>query len=433
MNPMYTPLSALYDIFLEHPGISSDSRNIAPGDLFFALKGDNFDGNAFTATALEKGAAYAITDDPRTGGDNRYLLVEDTLKTLQDLASLHRSHFTFPVIGITGTNGKTTTKELIAAVLSKKYHCLSTQGNLNNHIGVPLTLLRIRPDTGIAVVEMGANHPGEIGALCRIARPDFGIITNIGKAHLAGFGSFEGVIAAKRELYDHIRHEGKMLFVNLDDDLLVSLADGIPQVAYSRTKPSPCRGTLVSADPFVVMDIHTGGGLHLSSHLFGGYNADNILAAVCIGDHFGVPASLIKEAIEGYVPSNNRSQVVRGKKNLLIMDAYNANPGSMHAALQNFAQSALPGKMVILGDMLELGAESENEHREIIRMVAELGFTNAVFIGPVFSSLLKDSPVEAFETSDAAKEFLLKHEITGRTILVKGSRGTRLEQVEDAL
>lgn len=431
---MQPSIDQLYGIFLRHPVISTDSRKIIPGSLFFALKGEQFDGNLFVSEALEKGAAYVVTSHPGPAPDDRYLLVADPLIALQEIAAHHRRQFSFPVIAVTGTNGKTTTKELITAVLSKKYNCLSTEGNLNNHIGVPLTLLKIRPETGIAVIEMGANHAGEIDRLCKIAQPNFGIITNIGKAHLEGFGSFGGVIAAKSELYRHIAREGTMLFVNRDDALLNELAEGIPQIQYSSPDHSCYQGQLVSSDPFVVLDlIGTTAKTRINSRLFGAYNFYNILAAASIGNFFGVRVEAIKEAIEGYTPVNNRSQVVQGKRNLLILDAYNANPSSMAAALQNFARSGYADKMIILGDMLELGTESVHEHREILRMAAELGLHDALFIGPVFASLPGTDPSRIFGSSQAAREYLLAYPFSGKTILIKGSRGMKLEVVKDAL
>jgi UDP-N-acetylmuramoyl-tripeptide--D-alanyl-D-alanine ligase len=424
----------LYALFLQHPEISTDSRKIPPGSIFFALKGDRFDGSLFAADALARGAACVVTDNPAVIADSRYILVEDALTSLQQLASRHRQQFKIPMIAITGTNGKTTTKELITAVLSKKFNCLATEGNLNNHIGVPLTLLKMRKETEMAVIEMGANHIGEIDHLCRIARPDFGIITNIGKAHLEGFGGFEGVVRAKSELYRYIGKEGQMLFVNRDDEQLTSLSDSIPRINYSRVNRSCYQGELVSADPFVILDIiGTTGRTRIESRLFGAYNFENILAAACIGNFFGVNVASVKGAVEGYIPANNRSQVVQGKNNLLVMDAYNANPSSMAAALRNFAQSNYPEKMIILGDMLELGDESLNEHREVIRLAGELGFSNAVYIGPVFRSLLEGGKAPVFGTSDEAKEFLAALAPAGKTILIKGSRGIRMETVEEVL
>jgi UDP-N-acetylmuramoyl-tripeptide--D-alanyl-D-alanine ligase len=424
----------LYELFLRHPEISTDSRKITPGCIFFALKGEQFDGSHFAADALDRGAACVVTDNPSVAKDPRYFLVSDVLHALQQLATRHREQFGIPVIAITGTNGKTTTKELIYAVLSKKYKCIATQGNLNNHIGVPLTLLRMKKDTQMAVVEMGANHIGEIDLLCRIAKPDFGIITNIGKAHLEGFGGYEGVIKAKSELYSYIREAGQMLFVNRDDQLLTSLSDSIPRINYSRTNRSCYQGELVISDPFVALDIiGTTGRTRIESKLFGAYNFENLLAAACIGNFFGVNVASIKEAIEEYVPANNRSQVVLGKKNLMVMDSYNANPSSMAAALRNFAQSGYPDKMVILGDMLELGEESIIEHKEVIRLAQELGLTNAIYVGPVFLSQLEGGKVPVFRTSGEALKFLSAHTPEGKTILIKGSRGIRLEKVEDVL
>lgn len=431
---MTTPLERLYEIFLQHPIISTDSRKITPGCIFFALKGERFDGSRFAAQALESGASAVVTDDPSAGGDPRRIVVEDPLAALQQLASRHRAQFNIPVIAITGTNGKTTTKELIAAVLSKRFTCIATEGNLNNHIGVPLTLFRITKETGIAVIEMGANHPGEIDGLCQLAKPGFGLITNIGKAHLEGFGGYEGVIRAKSELYKYIGDHGQTLFVNLDDELLSSLSDGMQRINYSRVNPSCYQAEPVSSDPFVELDlIGTTEKTRIRSQLVGDYNFYNILAAACIGNFFGVPAGMIRDAVEAYIPSNNRSQLVRGKRNTVVMDAYNANPSSMAAALRHFAKSSYPAKMVILGDMLELGEESETEHRAIIRLVGELGFSDALYVGPVFRSLLAGSDTPAFRDSQEAQAYLDERKISGRTILVKGSRGIQLERVEEVL
>lgn len=431
---MTPSLQKLIEVFQDHPVISTDTRKITPGCIFFALRGEQFDGNRFAPQALEAGASCVVTSAAPDRPDPRYLVTDDPLAALQQLAAHHRQTVSVPVIAVTGTNGKTTTKELIAAVLSRKYECLATAGNLNNHIGVPLTLLRLRPETGIAVVEMGANHPGEIDALCRIARPNFGIITNIGKAHLEGFGSFQGVISAKTELYRFIREAGERLFVNGDDPLLNSLSDDQPRIIYSRVNPSCYLGEIIEEDPFMVMDlIGAGSRTRIRSNLFGSYNADNILAAACIGNFFGVHADQIREAVETYHPTNNRSQVTHGRHNLLILDAYNANPSSMAAALKHFARTSSSGKYFILGDMLELGEESLAEHREIVRLTAELGLSEGLFVGPVFHSILKDQPGRSFPDSLSTRDFLTARPVMGKTILVKGSRGIRMENVEEVL
>lgn len=431
---MTSLIQDLYERFLQHPVICTDSRQVTPGCLFFALSGDHFDGNQFVGQALSAGASFAVTSLIHASPDPRIIHSDDPLSTLQELAIFHRSRMNIPVIGITGTNGKTTTKELIAAVLAKKFQCLATEGNLNNHIGVPLTLLKITGQTRIAVIEMGANHPGEIARLCEIARPGFGIITNIGKAHLEGFGSLQGVISAKSELYAFLRETDGTVFFNAGDPLLESLSAGCQRKAYGKEISTGYSGELVSADPFVILNINRPEQkTRIHSNLFGSYNFYNALAAACIGDFFGVGPEQIRDAIESYTPRNNRSQVTQGKHNLLVLDAYNANPSSMALAVENFARSSFPGKCMILGDMLELGEDTVSEHAGIIRLADELGFTDAVFIGPVFKSLLRTHHRLSFETSAEARDHFMKHPLTGRTILIKGSRGIHLEIVEEIL
>ncbi len=423
-------LRTIYPLFLEHPCISTDSRQAQQGSLFFALKGGNFNGNAFASTALEKGAAFAVVDEAEYASDPRCILTGDVLQTLQALAHHHRNQFDIPVIAITGTNGKTTTKELAHAVLSEKYNTLATQGNLNNHIGVPLTLLKMTRDTEIVLVEMGANHPGEIDFLCRIARPGFGLITNIGKAHLEGFGGFEGVICTKTELYRFIRGNGGTIFLNNQDELLQEHVAGITTVTYGQA-PADLVSTDVDADPFVRMHLQypKGSGDDFVSGLYGRYNASNILAAALIGHHFGVPNEKIKIAIENYRPDNNRSQITQTTRNLLILDAYNANPSSMEAALTTFAQAAYPDKTLILGDMLELGTDTDTEHRHILDLIDNLGFPNVYLVGPVFTRLNTKRENLCFHDSELAKLWLEFHKITQQTILIKGSRGIRLEKL----
>jgi UDP-N-acetylmuramoyl-tripeptide--D-alanyl-D-alanine ligase len=431
---MKDPVEPVYEKLLPIGEISTDSRVITPGCTFFALKGDNFNGNEFAAAALEKGAAKVVTDEPERAAGERWIVVDNVLETLQSLASFHRRKMAVPVIAVTGTNGKTTTKELLHSVLSKSYSVISTKGNLNNHIGVPLTLLRIRKDTGIAVVEMGANHKGEIAELCRIAEPEYGIITNIGKAHLEGFGGFEGVISAKTELYRFISRSGGTLFVNHDNLLLMDHAGDSRRVTYGTSRSADCTGELLSHDPFVTLALQRSGEItNISSRLFGAYNFENIMAAACIGRHFGVSDDMIREAIEAYVPTNNRSQVKHGKRNLLILDAYNANPSSMEAALENFAASGYPNKMVILGDMLELGSSSEEEHINLVKLVKRLGFPGVILIGPVLHAIASGYGYLSFSTSAEAAGYLNAHTPDGCTILIKGSRGTRLEVVEEEL
>jgi UDP-N-acetylmuramoyl-tripeptide--D-alanyl-D-alanine ligase len=422
----------IYSLFLQHPEISTDSRQVAAGTLFFGLKGDRFDGNEFAGSALDQGASYAIIDDPRYSNDKRCILVENVLSSLQELANHHRNQFRIPVLAITGTNGKTTTKELIQAVLSQKYNTIATAGNLNNHIGVPVTLLNIKAETEIAVVEMGANHPGEIDLLCRIAEPTHGLITNIGKAHLEGFGGLEGVVNTKTELYRFLRSRRGIAFVNTDNHLLAEHAEGMKIIPYSPGNTSWIEEQTPSGDPCLKIKLKVDEQeITLSTRLFGSYNAENILAAACIGQSFGVEILKIKEAIESYQPQNNRSQIVHTRSNLLILDMYNANPSSMELALHTFSGSMSTRKVLILGDMLELGKESDHEHRAILELVEKLGFTEVYLIGPVFTRLNKKREWLCFQDTDLARIWLDHHRINDASVLLKGSRGIALERLTD--
>ncbi|MCK9421381.1 MAG: UDP-N-acetylmuramoyl-tripeptide--D-alanyl-D-alanine ligase [Bacteroidales bacterium] len=431
---MFTILENIYQIFLEHPLVSTDTRHIQPGSLFFALRGDSFNGNEFAAQALQLGASYAIADEPEVAVDARILLVDNVLTTLQDLARLHRMKSGIPVIAITGTNGKTTTKELIYAVLSKKYRTLATQGNLNNHIGVPLTLLQLCPDTEIAIIEMGANHRGEIDFLCHLALPDYGIITNIGRAHLEGFGGFSGVISAKTELYRYLLGNRKKVFVHGDDSLLMEQSLGLERIIYG-TGPDGLSVKNINARPFITMDLvfQDHHPVEIQSQLYGKYNVPNMLATACIGQYFGVNPKMIKEALENYRPANNRSQVARTSRNRLILDAYNANPTSMTAALATFAESTWSDKVVLLGDMLELGEESDEEHIRILELLDKYAFQQVFLVGPVFTRLNTQLENICFHDSELARVWLEHHRLTNSTILIKGSRGIKLEKVVDAL
>jgi len=424
----------IYPIFLAHPFVSTDSRQVKPGSIFFALRGECFNGNEFAGKALDSGAAYAVVDESAYMVNDSCILVDDVLSTLQELSRHHRDQFDIPLIAITGTNGKTTTKELIHGVLSKKYRTIATRGNLNNHIGVPLTLLNLTAETEIAIIEMGANHPGEIEFLCNIALPTYGLITNIGKAHLEGFGSFEGVIKTKMELYNHLLEHGGTVFINNEDELLTGRSAGLNTIAYGRP-PADVVSTNVSADPFVAMDLQlcSGDNLRIESKLYGRYNSANILAAACIGHHFGITPDDIKSAIEEYKPGNNRSQVSPTARNLLILDAYNANPDSMKAAIEAFEASAYPEKVVILGDMLELGADSDQEHQIILDWINLLPFRQVFLVGPVFTRLNTKRENICFQDSLLAKLWLEHHKIENATILIKGSRGIRLEILVEAL
>jgi len=422
----------LYNLFLQHPEISIDSREVSKGCLFFGLRGEHFDGNEFAGYALEKGASCAVIDDSRYQTDDRCILVENVLDTLQHLANKHRNQFRIPILAITGTNGKTTTKELLYAVLSKKYEILATTGNLNNHIGVPLTLLKLRPETEIAIVEMGANHPREIDLLCRIAEPTHGIITNIGKAHLEGFGGFEGVIRTKTELFRFLKARQGIAFVNRGNPLLIKNTEGMEIIPYDTTKEILAVEPIDQKDPYLKIKIKIDGlQIILSTKLFGRYNAENILAAACIAHFFNVDPGQIKDAIESYLPQNNRSQILKTRNNLLILDMYNANPSSMHLALQNFSESNHERKVLILGDMLELGNECDNEHQNILDLIEKLGFTEVYLIGPVFTRLNTKREWLCFQDSELVRIWFDHHRLSGKNILIKGSRGIKLEKLVD--
>lgn len=428
----------LHERFLATSGVFTDTRKPLPGGLFFALSGPHFNANAFAAKALELGAAHAVVDDPAVATDDRFLLVPDALKALQDLARHHRRTFNIPVIGITGTNGKTTTKELVHAVLATEQPVLATEGNLNNHIGVPLTLLKLKPEHRIAIIEMGASKPGDIAELCAIAEPTHGLITNIGKAHLEGFGGLEGVVRTKTELYQWLRGHGGTAFVHTDDILLMNKSEGLERITYGGQEGADTRGSAPeSEDPFMelIFDDHhrPNGHYHITTRLIGRYNASNALAAVCIGHHFGVHDELIAEAITAYTPANNRSQLKDTGRNQLVLDAYNANPTSMATALENFAQ--LGGgkpKLAILGDMLELGGVSRSEHAAIAALVDRLGL-EACFVGAEFMRATDGTPARAFPDVDAALEALRNAPPVGHLILLKGSRGIHLEKLEALL
>ncbi len=427
-------IASLYAIFREHPTVTTDSRNIPADSIFFALKGDNFNGNAFANEALLKGASYAVIDEPEFETNDRMILVSDVLQSLQQLAQYHRTQLGLPILAITGTNGKTTTKELITAVLSKKFRVNSTKGNLNNHIGVPLTLLSMNTETEFGVVEMGANHPGEIKILCDIANPDFGLITNIGKAHLEGFGSFEGVIKTKSELYNFLRNKGGKCFVNADNSLLTKQAKNIEQVSYGKSTDYFMAGELASTDNYLVVKaLFPKGWLYLKSKLVGDYNFENLLAAACVGKYFEVDPLLIQEAIAEYFPSNNRSQLIQKAKNTIIMDAYNANPTSMMAALTNFAGIRHENKCIILGDMLELGSVSAEEHQKITDFIEEQKFSEVYLVGPQFKNTIDRTQKKKFDQVELLSNYLKTQPIENKLILIKGSRGIHLEKILELL
>jgi len=432
----------LYSLFRQHPIICTDSRVCPSGSLFFALKGDNFNANAFALSALEKGCAYAVVDDAEFAIDDRFILVENVLESLQELAAYHRKQLGTKIIGITGTNGKTTTKELMAAVLKEKYAILYTQGNLNNHIGVPLTLLQLKPEHQYAIIEMGANHPGEIKFLCGIACPDYGIITNVGKAHLEGFGSLEGVMKTKAELYDYISESGKLIFMNTGNPLLQTMAagSGITQpdkkIGYSlnaEDKDAVYIAGITDCSPFLHLRWNKKGNepKEIQTHLIGAYNAENVLAAITIGDHFGVSNEQIKNGLENYIPQNNRSQLTVTEHNKLVVDTYNANPTSMRAAILNFAQMEVPEKTLILGDMFELGAQSEEEHQNIVNLLQQNSFKNVLLVGKDFKKT--QNSFHSFEFVSELIDYIRENPIRNNYILIKGSRGIKLERILGSL
>ncbi len=421
------PIETIYQHYIKAHKVSTDSRKIEKDAVFFALKGENFDANDFALQVAEAGVASLVVADRKDLPQHeRILIVDDTLKTLQDLAAYHRQQSKAIVLSITGTNGKTTTKELVSAVLAKKYNIIHTMGNLNNHIGVPITLLSIHPDTEIAVVEMGANHPGEIDFLCKIADPDYGLITNIGKAHLEGFGSFEGVIKTKTELYRHIKAHGKAVFVNQGNPLLWEQSEGQERISYGNYCGAFCPVAPGACAPYlsVAWKKHL-----IQTHLVGSYNFENVAAAIGVGQYFGVDESDIIEALEAYTPTNSRSQVIETDKNRIIMDAYNANPTSMRAALINFASICGDNSLLILGDMRELGTASEEEHRNILGLMKELKFKEALLVGSNFSAYNENPDWKTFDNVQILCQYLESSPVSGKTILVKGSNSIQLGKV----
>jgi UDP-N-acetylmuramoyl-tripeptide--D-alanyl-D-alanine ligase len=406
--------------------ISTDTRKIESGSMFFALKGDHFNGNLFAIEALEKGAKYAVVDEIIT--DHPSLIqTKDVLKTLQLLANFHRKQMKATIIGITGSNGKTTSKELIYAVLKEKYNVFATHGNLNNHIGVPLSLLSIKTQHDFAVIEMGANHQKEIALLCSIAEPDFGIINNIGKAHLEGFGGEEGVKKGKGEMYDFIKSYNKNLFVNADDALLMDMSKDINRLTYGTLSSNYISGKILDDSNELCVDVEN---TAIQSHLVGHYNFNNLLLACCIGKFFNVPLAAIKKGIETYVPSNSRSQLIKKTNNTIILDAYNANPSSMSVALENFSKSDFNNKIAVLGDMFELGEYSEKEHTVIKDLAESKAFEMLILCGKYFFQLKDLKPnTHVFETTDACIAFVKQMAFENKTILIKGSRSMSLEKL----
>ncbi|WP_303914714.1 UDP-N-acetylmuramoyl-tripeptide--D-alanyl-D-alanine ligase [Bacteroides mediterraneensis] len=428
-------IEELYNRFTECNGLTTDSRHCPEGSMFLALKGETFNGNAFSAQSLTQGCRYAVVDEPQYASPEnpRIILVDNCLETLQKLANYHRRRLGTRMIGVTGTNGKTTTKELIATVLGEKFKVLYTQGNFNNHIGVPLTLLRLKPEHEMAVIEMGANHPGEIKTLVHIAEPDYGIITNVGKAHLQGFGSFEGVIRTKGELYDFLREkENSTIFIQNENPYLNKIATGLTCVRYGQTPGLDVTGKVVSCSPFLRFSWTAEGVSHeVQTHLIGSYNLDNALAAVTIGRYFGVEDAKICHALSSYVPQNNRSQLVHTASNTLIVDAYNANPTSMMAALENFRQMEAAHKVAILGDMKELGEGSHEEHQKVVDFLKECGFERIMLVGPEFGGTA--SSFEHYKDVKEVEALLAAHPLQGCCVLVKGSNSMKLSELPASL
>jgi UDP-N-acetylmuramoyl-tripeptide--D-alanyl-D-alanine ligase len=425
-------IQTIHDLFLKCTTVSIDTRRIEQGTFFVALKGERFDANTFAKEALEKGARYVVIDNASYYIDERTIVVENSLETLQALAQYHRDYLKLPIVALTGSNGKTTTKELINVVLSKKFAVKATLGNLNNHIGVPLTLLSFTKETEIGIVEMGANHQKEIEFLCALAKPDYGYITNFGKAHLEGFGGVEGVIKGKSEMYAYLGASQKMAFVNLDDPIQADKTTQLNRFTFSQTaNRADVTIESSSANPFVMVQV---GGTAIHSHLIGLYNATNINAAIAIGTHFGVALSSIKEAIESYVPENNRSQILQKGSNEIILDAYNANPSSMRVALENFVQLDKPNKAIIIGDMYELGNESLAEHQGIVDYLTDKASFDCYFVGKDFyANAVEKANYHFFSSFEAFAAVLSSSTFSQATLLIKGSRGMALERVLDYL
>ena len=424
-------IEKLHQLFLDSSGVSTDTRKIKNNSIFFALKGENFNANDFAAEALEKGAAYAVVDQDLSTEENRFLRVDDTLKSLQELATFHRKYLNLPILALTGSNGKTTTKELINSVLSKKYRTIATAGNLNNHIGVPLTLLSMDSETEMGIVEMGANHQKEIEFLCNIALPDFGYITNFGKAHLEGFGSVKGVIKGKKELYDHLKQHQKMLFLNLDDPLQKEEKSYSKVYTFGSETEAKVKVKYLQKNSFAGIEAEA---LTIYGNLTGKFNGTNMAAAYTIGKYFEVHPKEIKAALEEYVPHNNRSQIIMKDNRKLILDAYNANPSSMAAALENFDQMEEAPKIAILGDMFELGSMAGEEHEAIIKILDQSNIDKIFLIGAnFFSTSTNSKKIRKFKTFEEFREWIQPSEFNAGAILIKGSRGMALERVLELL
>lgn len=428
---MKLDIAALYEIYKKHSSVQTDTRKLKQGDIFFALKGPNFNGNAFAKQALEAGASYAVIDEQEFAADERYLLVDEVLTALQQLAKHHRQQFNIPFIAITGSNGKTTTKELVTTVLQQQYKTYATEGNLNNHIGVPLTLLKIKSDAQMAVIEMGANHQKEIESYCKIALPTHAIITNCGKAHIEGFGGIEGVRKGKGELYDFIRENNGTIFRNTDLDYLASMSHGIGnQVTYGSTDADYV-GTATMKDVFLSVALSKPAEKTIDTQLVGDYNFPNAMVAIAVGLHFGIDIATISSAIAHYNPDNSRSQWLQKGSNKIILDAYNANPTSMRAAITNFANAQLSNKMLWIGGMKEMGTEEAKEHNELVQLVQQYNWSNVILVGKEFDGIAHN--YQHFQTSADAAAYVKDNMPADAAILIKGSRGSRMEVLLDAL
>lgn len=420
-------MKGLYKKFIESTGVCTDTRKLKTGNIFFALKGPSFNGNEYAEKALKNGASFAVIDEKKIQRNQQYILVEDVLNSLQALAQYHRAQLKIPIIAITGSNGKTTTKELMHAVLKTTFKTFATQGNLNNHIGVPLSLLSIHEKHEIAIIEMGANHQGEIAAYCAWTSPKFGLITNIGSAHLEGFGGIEGVIKGKTELYTSLVHNNGLVFYHEDDDLIKEKSKMIAQrLSYGKSNSADYSFKVLNENPTVKISFQH---IEITSNLTGGYNATNIMAAAAVGAYFGVSTENIKTGIESYFPDNNRSQIVEKNGVKFIMDAYNANPTSMRAALESFAKMNVPQKMVIMGDMFELGPTSAEEHSSILKKSVELGFDKIIAVGQKFSEHQENFDIQFFPNTESLKQWFQVQNFDNYTILIKGSRGMKLESL----
>jgi UDP-N-acetylmuramoyl-tripeptide--D-alanyl-D-alanine ligase len=421
-------IESLYQIYLQHPNVQTDTRALTPGCLFFALKGEKFNGNAFASKAIEQGAAYAIIDEEAYSIEGRTICVDNVLSTLQQLAAHHRKQLKIPVIGITGSNGKTTSKELVHAVLSTTYRTATTVGNLNNHIGIPLTLLRIPLDAEMAVVEMGANHQKEIADYCDYTAPSHGIITNCGKAHLEGFGGVEGVRKGKGELYDHLRSMNGMAFIMWDYDYLRTMSTGIETIIKYGTAESDIEGKILQAQPFLEVEMTKGSvSGTIRTQLVGDYNLPNVLMAVAVGQYFDVSPEKIKQAIESYTPSNSRSQLLKQGTNNIILDAYNANPSSMRGAIENLMRLQADNKVLMLGAMAELGEESLDEHRQIVNLIGQSDWKAVVLVGGDFLKI--NHPYVSLADSSAARDWYQQQSFENCHILIKGSRSQQMEKI----